>query len=160
MYERILSQQVKETTDYSPASVLKMLKFVCEERNAALQNADREKAKYRLRDSYYERDVVADMKGFMRAIKRKLGVSLESTTGGSLPPGYEGCLLYYKQQRAIIKGLRGYTKRSVSPTRAAGKTAYNLAGRYYGNGWVLSCFDAAMKFNKTTSATVLWSYFW
>ena len=134
MYERILSQQVKETTDYSPASVLKMLKFVCEERNAALQDADRERAKYRIRDSYYQRDVIADMKGFMRAINCTLVVSLESTTGGSLPAGYEGCLLYYKHQRAFFKGLRAYSKRSVSPTQAPGKTAYNLAGRYYGIG--------------------------
>ena len=40
MYEKILED--KKFKVYTPASVLKMLKFVCEERNAAVQKTDKE----------------------------------------------------------------------------------------------------------------------
>ena len=90
------------------------------------------------------------MKGFMRVIKLKLG--------GTLSDEYKECALYYKAQRAIFSGLKRYSKRSLSPLQEPGETAYNLAGRYYGIAWLLSCLDVAMSFNKSTSAKVLWSY--
>ena len=50
MYEEVLEEKF---TVYNPASVLKMLKFVCEERNAAMQRTDKEDlAKWYIRDSY------------------------------------------------------------------------------------------------------------
>ena len=150
MYEEVLEEKF---TVYTPASVLKMLKFVCEERNAAMQRTDKEDlAKWYIRDSYYQRNVLADMKGFMRAIKRKLG--------GTLSDEYKECALYYKAQRAIFSGLKRYSKRLLSPVQQPGKTAYNLPGRYYGVAWLISCLDAAMSFNRATTAKVLWSYWW
>ena len=93
MYEKILEDKLKV---YTPASVLKMLKFVCEERNAAVQKTDKEDlAKWYIRDSYYQRNVIADMKGFMRTIKRNFG--------GTLPDEYNECALYYRGQRAIFR---------------------------------------------------------
>ena len=130
-----------------------MLKFVCEERNAAMQRTDKEDlAKWYIRDSYYQRNVLADMKGFMRVIKRKLG--------GTLSDEYKECALYYKAQRANFSGLKRYSKRLLSPVQQPGKTAYNLPGRYYGVAWLISCLDAAMSFNRATTAKVLWSYWW
>ena len=150
MYEKILEDKLKV---YTPASVLKMLKYVCEERNAAVQKTDKEDlAKWYIRDSYYQRNVIADMKGFMRTIKRNLG--------GTLADEYNECTLYYKGQRAFFAGLKRYSKRSRSPLQEPGKTAYNMAGRYYGIDWLISCFDAAMSFNNSTSAKILWSYWW
>ena len=109
-------------------------------------------AKWYIGDSYYQRNVLADMTGFMRIIKRKLG--------GTLSDEYKECVLYYKAQRAIFSGLKRYSKRPRSPHQEPGKTAYNLAGRYYGIAWLISCFDAAMSFNNSTSAKILWSYWW
>ena len=60
MYDKILQDKLKV---YTPASVLKMLKFVCEERNAAVQTTDKEDlAKWYTGDSYYLRNVITDMK--------------------------------------------------------------------------------------------------
>ena len=96
--------------------------------------------------------MLADMKGFMGTIKRNLG--------GTIPPEYKECVLYYKEQRAIFRGLKRYTKRSLSPLKLPGKTAYNLPGKFYGIGWVISCLNAAMTFSKETCGKILWSYFW
>ena len=92
------------------------------------------------------------MKGFMRTIKRNFG--------GTLPDEYNECALYYRGQRAIFAGLKRYSKRSRSPAQEPGKTAYNMAGRYYGIARLISCLDAAMSFKISTSAKVLWSYWW
>ena len=51
-------------------------------------------AKYQLRDSFYVRNILADIRGFMRAIKRPFG--------GTLPDEYKGCQLYYDQQKSIL----------------------------------------------------------
>ena len=150
MYDKILQDKLKV---YTPASVLKMLKFVCEERNAAVQTTDKEDlAKWYIRDSYYQRNVIADMKGFMRTIKRNLG--------GTLPDEYNECALYYRGQRTFFAGLKRYSKRPRYSLQEPRKTAYNMAGRYYGIAWLISCLDAAMSFRISTSAKVLWSYWW
>ena len=48
MYDRVMKKKVMEKEEIkalTPGSVFKMLKFVCEERNKALQGADKEIAK-------------------------------------------------------------------------------------------------------------------
>ena len=65
-----------------------------------------------------------------------------------------------QRTKIFFAGLKRYSKRSRSPLQEPGKTAYNMAGRYYGIAWLISCLDAAMSFRISTSAKVLWSYWW
>ena len=82
-YEDIISRITSKLTPYS---CLEVLKYVAEDRNAALQGPDKEKrAKYKLRDSFYIRDVLADMGWMMQVLRRKFN--------GTLPPDYECCQL-------------------------------------------------------------------
>ena len=85
MYKLILIKNLI-VSDFKPSSVMKMLKFVCEERNKALQGDAKINAQYQLRDCLYIRDVKADMRGFMRTIKREVG--------GVLSGDFKECLLY------------------------------------------------------------------
>ena len=90
------------------------------------------------------------MKGFLRTMKRNLG--------GTLTDEYNECALYYRGQRAIFAGLKRCFKRARSTAQEPGETAYNMAGRYYGIAWLISCLDASMSFRILTSLKVLWSY--
>ena len=58
-----------------------------------------------MRESYYERDVLADIRGLMRAIKRPFG--------GELPNEYKGCMLYYDKQKTYFGKLKRVTIRTL-----------------------------------------------
>ena len=60
----------------TPKLCMKILKHVCEVRHKAFQGTEIKFRKYRVRESYYERDVLADIRGLMRAIKRPFGCEL------------------------------------------------------------------------------------
>ena len=77
-----------------------MLKQICEVRNKALESADNPKAAYCVNNSFFERNVNADLTLFMRSIKRKFK--------GELPREYHECQLYYKKQRKYFKDLKPY----------------------------------------------------
>ena len=140
----------KISTEYTPETCLKMLKKVCEERNKALQGHTKDFAEYHIGDTYYARNVKADLSLFMRCIRRKIG---------KLTPEFSACELYYQQQRQIFKHLKPVRKKSCRDTLIPGKTSYNQAGIYNGLAWTLLCLDTAVQFDKSTKASTLYSYF-
>lgn len=118
-YEAIIEAK---TNNMTPESCLKLLKFFSEERNAALHDPHIKDAKYQLRESFYLRNVNADLRWLMRAIKRRLG--------GELPPNYAGCKAYYKRQRIFFKNLlRVKGNRATGESLEPGKLSYNLEPR-------------------------------
>ena len=64
MFEEIIAKILEETSPnqrkMSPALCMKILKYACEVRNKALQGTMVRSAKYRIRESYYKRDAIAD----------------------------------------------------------------------------------------------------
>ena len=86
----------------------------------------------------------------MRSIKRKLGEKFTDD--------YMELKLYYKSQMNIFKHLKKVKKRP-NPDGEPGSTSFNDAGIYNGLTWVLLCLGTAMKFDKETKATTLYSYF-
>ena len=138
------------STEYTPESCLEMMKKVCEVRNKALQGHMKDVAEQQIGDTYYERNVTQDMSVFMRCIRRKIG---------KLTPEFSACELYYHQQRQIFKHLKPVRKKSCRDTLMPGKTSYNQAGIYNGLAWILLCLDTAIKFDKNTKASTLYSYF-
>ena len=155
MFENIIANIMNETSpnslEMTPELCMKILKFACEVRNKAVHGSLERTAKYQLRDSFYVRDALADIRGLMRAIKRPFG--------GTLPDEYKGCQLYYDQQKSYFGQLQRIC-RSELDSREPGKLSFNLAGKYNGLSWVVHCFDKAMLFNDETSASTLYSYIW
>ena len=135
----------------TPKLCMKILKHVCEVRNKALQGTEIKFRKYRVRESYYERDVLADIRGLMLAIKRPFG--------GELPNEYKGCILYYDKQKTYFWKLQKVTIKTLD-SREPGKLSFNQAGKYNGLSWVIHCFDEAMRFNDESPASTLFSYLW
>ena len=129
---------------------LKMMKEVCEVRNKALQGHMKEVATYQIGNTKYERNVTQDMSLFMRCIRRKVGKQT---------PEFSACELYYRKQCQIFKHLKPITKRRRD-TELPGKTSYKGAGIYNGLSWVLLCLDTAVKFDKDTKSSTLYSYLW
>ena len=118
-YEAIIAAKTKDMT---PESCLKLLKFFCKERNAALYDPHMKDVKYQLRESFYLRNVNADLGWLMRAIKRHFG--------GELPPNYTGCKAYYKKQRIFFKNLhRVKGKRGTGKPMARRKLSNNHESR-------------------------------
>ena len=144
-------QSLLPPIELNPKSCLEILKYVAEVRNAALTGEEESRGEYMLRGSYFERDVNADLAWMMRVIKRFFN--------GSLPDEFKGCELYYENQRAIFKQLKK-TKRKSMVSLEPGKLSYKQPGKYNGLAWVIQCFDAALSFDKETSAAVLHSFFW
>ena len=113
------------SSDNTPEACLKLLKKVCEERNAALQGHERALAEWQMGDSYFRRDVRKDIALFMRCLKRKLG--------GELSDAYSECELYFYQQKRYFKNLRRIRKKkSAADSSCPGKTSFNQAGIYNG----------------------------
>ena len=125
MFENIIANIINETSpkssEMTPELCMKILKFACELRNKAVAGSLERTAKYRLGDSFYVRDVLADIQGFMRAIKR--------TFGGTLPDEYKGCQLYYDQQKTHFGQLQRIC-RSELESQEPGKLSFSLAGYY------------------------------
>lgn len=88
----------KISTNYDPETCLKMMRSVCEVRNAALQAPEKALATYHIGDAYFIRDVRYDISQFMRFIKRKLN--------GDLSTDYAGYELYCHQQKTYFKQLK------------------------------------------------------
>ena len=107
----------------TPALCMKILKHACEVRNKALQGTLVRTGKYHIRQSYYIRDALADIRWFMRAIKRRMG--------GELTKEYKGCQLYYDQQKTYFGQLERVSS-TVSDSREPGKLSFNQAGKYNG----------------------------
>ena len=135
----------------TPKSCLEVLKYVAEVRNAALTGEEESRGDYKLRESYFARDVNADLGWMMRVIKRLFN--------GKLPSEFKGCQLYYENQRAIFKQLKK-AKRKVVGSLEPGKLSYKQPGKYNGIAWMIQCFDAAIAFDEKTPAAVVHSYFW
>ena len=143
-YEAIIAKVTKELdppNELNPHSCLKVLKYVSEVRNAAQQGPEISRAKYQQRESFFIRDVNADLEWMMRVIKRRYN--------GKLPPAYKCCQLYYDNQRAIFKQLKR-VKRHVFESKEPGKLSYKLPGKYNGLAWVIHCFDCAVSFDIET----------
>ena len=152
-YEAIIAKVTKELyppNKLNPDSCLKVLKYVSEVRNAALQGPEVSRAKYQLRESFFIRGVTVDLEWMMRVIKRRFK--------GKLPPAYKCCQLYYDNQRAIFKQLKR-VKRKVFESQEPGKLSNKLPGKYNGLAWVIHCFDCALFFGRDTPAAILYSYF-
>ena len=142
-YEAMVDEKIYDMT---PDSCLKLLKYFCEERNAAVHGPMIEDAKYKLRESYYIRNVSADISVLMRTIKRRFG--------GKLPREYAGCKAYYKKQMTYFKGLHRVKGKRVSTNSIEpGKLSYNLEGKYNGLPWIRQCLDKAMTFTPNTPAS-------
>ena len=149
MYKNILNKL--KLRDFKPDAVMKILKFVYEKRNKAVQGEAKSNAVQKLRGCLYIRDVRADMKVFMHTIKREVG--------GAFSGDDDECLLYQKMQKKYFKGLKRIQKSKTS-SLSPGKTSYNQPGKFYGLTWIITCIDKALTFNKDTSASILYSYFW
>ena len=119
-FEKIIENILEETSTkkkkMTPAMCMKILKYACEVRNKALQGTMVETADFHVRESYYQRDAFADIRGFMRAIKRRMGSELTKE--------YKGCQLYYDQQKTYFGQLERVPTRmlhSIEP----GKLRHN-----------------------------------
>ena len=154
-FEKIIANVLEETSTnkekMTPAMCLKILKYACEVRNKALQGNMVKTAEFHVRESYYTRDALADIRGFMRAIKRRMG--------GELTKEYKGCQLYYDQQKTYFGQLERVPSRKLHSIEP-GKLSYNLAGKYNGLSWVVHCLDKAMSFDDDTPASIMYSYLW
>ena len=69
-------QSLEPTIQLNPKTCLEILKYVAEVRNAALTGEEESRGEYKLRESYFERDVNADLGWMMRVIKRFFNGSL------------------------------------------------------------------------------------
>ena len=144
-------QSIEPPIQLNPKTCLEILKYVAEVRNAALTGEEESRGEYKLRESYFERDINADLGWMMRVIKRFFN--------GTLPEEFKGSQLYYEKQRAIFKQLKKVKRKAVG-SQEPGKLSYKQPGQYNGIAWIIQCFDAALSFDKETSAAVLHSYFW
>ena len=113
---------------YTPESCLEMMKKVCEVRNKALQKHDKQLAKYCIGDTYYRRNVKADIAIFMQYIKRELN--------GEFPKDQDFSKLkvYVASQKKLFKNLKPLSKRSCIDADLPGKTSFNQPGIYNGLG--------------------------
>ena len=111
---------------YTPESCLQMMKKVCEVRNKALQKHDKELAKYCIGDTYYKRDVTADIAIFMQYIRRQFN--------GKFPKDQDFSKLkvYVTSQKKRFKNLKPLRKRSSTDSDLPGKTSFNQPGIYNG----------------------------
>ena len=125
MFENIIANIMNETSpkslEMTPELCMKILKFACEVRNKAVHESMERTAKYQLRDSFYARDVLADIRGFMRAIKRPFG--------GTLPDEYKCCQLYYDKQKTFFGQLQRIC-RSELESQEPVKLGFSVADCY------------------------------
>ena len=125
MFENIIKNIMNETSpkslEMTPELCMKILKFACEVRNKAVHGSLERTAKYQLRDSFYARDVRADIRGFMRAIKRPFG--------GTLPGEYKGCQLYYDQQKTNFGQLQRIGRNELESQKPV-ELGFSVAGCY------------------------------
>ena len=125
MLENIIANIINETSPKSLEKTtklcVKILKFSCKVRNKAVHGSLERTEKYQLRDYFYVRDVLADIRGSMRAIKRPFG--------GTLHDDYRGCQLYYDQQKTNFGQLQRI-RRSKLESQEPGKLSFSVAGYY------------------------------
>ena len=111
----------KTSTRITPATVLLMLKDICEVRNKALPGTMKPKAGYCVRNTYFKRDAKADLALFWRTLRRKFK--------GKLPKAYRESEIYYKKQQRYFKNLRRIaTMDAREVPRVPGNTSSCLAG--------------------------------
>lgn len=143
----------KVSNKINPITALEMMRQICEVRNKALQGSMIKKARYCVRNSYFERDARADLSLFMRTLRRKFK--------GKLPKCYNDCMIYYRKQQKYFKDLKPvrFNIDRVTP-RIPSNTSRTQAGIYNGLPWVIHCLETALGFDSKTSASSLYSYFW
>ena len=122
MFDEIITNILDETSTnkkkMTPTMWMKILKYICEIRNKALQGTMLRCDKFKIKESYFIRDALADIRWIMRAIKRQMG--------GELTMEYKGCQLYYDQQKTNFGQLERIPNRMLDLIEPA-RLSFNQA---------------------------------
>ena len=123
-FDEILKDETMK--EFTPAVCLRLMTAVCEVRNKALQETEKQFARYSIGDTLFRRDARQDISLFMSALKRRIGEkSLKDKDFTALH-------LYMTTQRNYFKRMKPIKDVTCGDPERPGKTSYNQPGIYNG----------------------------